>query len=300
MSTVQQPAMPARTVRRSVRSALTPTKIGGRLLLLVAWLIGLICVFPIAWTVFASFRPDSSFFVNPFGINVHELMPYNYRSAWNQVDFATGFKNSAVQVIIILATTLFFCPLAGYGFAKFDFRGKRFLFGLMMLTLFFVPITQYIPLLLELNNFGWLDTYHGLVIPLLVSSLGIFWMNGVIAGVPNELLHAARVDGCGLFSTWWRVVMPVIKPALVSLAIVTFLTAYNDYFWPLLVVPALPTVQMQLGALQAAMLLNAQTTTSNWGAMLAGSVIVFAPTVVVFLVMQRFFLRGVLQGSIKE
>jgi ABC-type glycerol-3-phosphate transport system permease component len=169
-----------------------------------------------------------------------------------------------------------------------------------MLTLFFVPITQYIPLLLELNNFGWLDTYHGLVIPLLVSSLGIFWMNGVIAGVPNELLHAARVDGCGLFSTWWRVVMPVIRPALVSLGIITFLTTYNDYFWPLLVVPALPTVQMQLGALQASLLLNAQTTTSNWGSMLAGSVIVFAPTVIVFLVMQRFFLRGVLQGSIKE
>jgi ABC-type glycerol-3-phosphate transport system permease component len=286
--------------RRALRGALTPTKLGGRLILVVAWLIGLVCIFPIAWTVFASFRPDSSFLVNPFAINVHELMPDNYASAWNQVDFATGFKNSAVEVCIVLVTTLFFCPLAGYGFAKFDFRGKSFFFGLMMLTLFFVPITQYIPLLLELNNFGWLDTYHGLVIPLLVSSLGIFWMNGVIAGVPNELLHAARVDGCGLFSTWWRVVMPVIRPALVSLGIITFLTTYNDYFWPLLVVPALPTVQMQLGALQASLLLNAQTTTSNWGSMLAGSVIVFAPTVIVFLVMQRFFLRGVLQGSIKE
>jgi lactose/L-arabinose transport system permease protein len=286
--------------RRSVRSVLTPTKLGGRLLLLLAWLVGIVCIFPIVWTVFASFRPDSSFLVNPFGINVHELMTSNYKSAWSQVDFATGFKNSTVQVIIILVTTLFFCPLAGYGFAKFDFRGKHFFFGLMMLTLFFVPITQYIPLLLELNSFGWLDTYHGLVIPLLISSLGIFWMNGVIAGVPNELLHAARVDGCGLFSTWWLVVMPVIRPALVSLAIVTFLTTYNDYFWPMLVVPSLPTVQMQLGALQAALLLNAQTTTSNWGAMLAGSTIVFAPTVIVFLVMQRFFLRGVLQGSIKE
>jgi ABC-type glycerol-3-phosphate transport system permease component len=215
------------------------------------------------------------------------------------VDFGTGFKNTAIEVIVVLATTLFFCPLAGYGFAKFQFRGKRFLFGLMMLTLFFVPFSQYIPLLLELNSFGWLDTYQGLVIPLLISSFGIFWMYGVISGVPDELLHAARVDGCNLFTTWWWVVMPVIRPALVSLGIVSFLTSYNDYFWPLLVVPGLPTAQMQLGALQAALLLAAQTTTGNWGAMLAGSVVVFAPTAVVFLFMQRFFLRGVLQGSLK-
>ena len=181
-----------------------------------------------------------------------------------------------MQVVIILITTLFFCPLAGYGFAKFEFRGKRFLFGLMMLTLFFVPITQYIPLLIELNNFGWIDTYQGLVLPLVISSFGIFWMNGVIAAVPNELLHAARVDGCGSFSTWWRIVLPVIRPALVSLAMVTFLTAYNDYFWPLLIVPGLQTSQVILGGLQTALLTNSVTATSNWGALLAGSTVVFA------------------------
>ena len=286
--------------RRRPRRAITPTRVGGTILLLLAWFIGVLCAFPIVWTTWASFRPDSSFLVNPFGVNVHELRVDNYSSAWNQIDFATGFKNTAVQVIVILISTLFFCPLAGYGFAKFSFRGKNFLFGLMMLTLFFVPITQYIPLLLELNDFGWLDTYHGLVIPLLISSLGVFWMNGVIAGIPNELLHAARVDGCGLFSTWLRVVMPVIKPALVSLGVITFLGSYNDYFWPLLVVPALPTVQIQLGTLATTLFAQAQTTTESWGALLAGSVIVFAPTVIVFLAMQRFFLRGVLQGSLKE
>ena len=291
-------ALGTRSHRR--RRAFTPMRVGGLLLLALAWAIGLVCVFPIAWTTWASFRPDSSFLSNPFAVNVHELMASNYSSAWNQIDFNTGFKNSTVQVTIILATTLFFCPLAGYGFAKFSFRGKSFFFGLMMLTLFFVPITQYIPLLLELNNFGWLDTYHGLVIPLLISSLGIFWMNGVISGIPNELLHAARVDGCGLFSTWWRVVMPVIRPALVSLAVITFLGTYNDYFWPLLVVPALPTVQMQLATLSTTLFAQAQTTTQSWGALLAGSVIVFAPTVIVFLALQRFFLRGVLQGSLKE
>jgi ABC-type glycerol-3-phosphate transport system permease component len=285
--------------RRAGQRKITPQRIATIVLVLLIWIGGLLCVFPLVWTLFASFRPDSSFLTNPFRVNFHELILSDYQAAFSQGDFGTGFKTSAVQVVIILTTTLFFCPLAGYGFAKFDFPGRRFLFSLMMLTLFFVPLTQYIPLLIELHDFGWIDTYQGLVVPLVISSFGIFWMNGVIAGVPNELLQAARVDGCGAFSTWWRIVMPVIRPALVSLGVVTFLTAYNDYFWPLLVVPDLPTAQVVLADLASALLQNAQTTTANWGAILAGSSIVFLPTVVLFLAMQRFFLRGVLQGSIK-
>jgi multiple sugar transport system permease protein len=267
---------------------------------LLVWLGALICLFPLAWTIEASFRPDSSFLTNPLGFNPGEFIASNYSSAFSTADFGSGFKHTVVQTGIILISTLFFCPLAGYGFAKFQFRGRRFLFGLMMLTLFFVPISQYIPLLLELNNLGWIDTYQALVVPLVISSLGIFWMNGVIAGIPNELLHAARVDGCGSFSTWWRIVIPIIRPAMVSLAIFTFLGAYNDYFWPLLIAPGLPTIQPILGALQTTLLQAAVTASSNWGAILAGSVVVFAPTLVVFLIMQSFFLRGVLQGSLKE
>ena len=204
-----------------------------------------------------------------------------------------------IQVSIILATTLFFCPLAGFGFAKFTFRGKRFLFSLMMLTLFFVPITQYIPLLIEMNNIGWIDTYQGLVVPLIISSFGIFWMSSVIATIPDELLQAARVDGCGSFGVFWRIILPVVRPALISLGVVTFLTAYNDYFWPLLIVPSKPTVQVVLANLQTSLLQSAVTTTSNWGSILAAASVVMLPTIVVFLFMQRFFLRGVLQGSLK-
>lgn len=286
-------SQPAR--RRGLRRG----QITGSLLTLLLWLGALAVLFPIAWTVLAAFRPDSSFLTSPFRVDPREWIHTNFTTAFSQGDFGDGFLTSAVQVTIILATTLFFCPLAGYGFSKFNFHGKRFLFGLMMLTLFFVPITQYIPLLIEMNNLGWLDTYQALVVPLIISSFGIFWMSSVIAGVPDELLHAARVDGCGSFGVFWRVIMPVIRPALVSLGVVTFLTAYNDYFWPLLVVPERPTIQVVLANLQSSLLLNAMTTTSNWGPILAGATVVFMPTVVVFLFMQRFFLRGVLQGSLK-
>ncbi len=289
----------ARTLQAK-RKPITVTRVAFWLLIALVWLGALACLFPLAWTIDSSFRPDQSFLDNPLSFNPTEFIATNYSSALNQADFGTGFKHTVVQTGIILISTLFFCPLAGYGFAKFSFFGKRFFFGLMLLTLFFVPITQYIPLLIEMNNLGWIDSYQALVVPLVISSLGIFWMSGVISGIPNELLHAARVDGCGSFSTWWRIVIPIIRPAMVSLAIFTFLGAYNDYFWPLLIAPGLPTIQPILAGLQTALLQAATTTSGNWGAILAGSVVVFAPTLIVFLVMQSFFLRGVLQGSLKE
>lgn len=284
------------------RRSISGRKVVGATPIALVWLGGLICLFPLAWTLLSSVRPGVSFLTRPFVVNPREWTLTNYHTALADGTIMTGFKNTAIQVVIILTTTLFFCPLAGYGFAKFRFPGKRFLFGLMMLTLFFVPITQYIPLLLEMNALGWINTYQALVMPLAISSLGIFWMHGTIASIPDELLDAARVDGCGRFSVWWRIIMPVIRPALVSLTVITFLAAYNDYFWPLLILvnQDTQTVQIALGVL-VSNLQNAETATSGaWGAILATCSLVFLPTVVIFLAVQRQFIRGMLEGSLKE
>jgi len=253
------------------------------------WLGGVACISPLLWAVVASFRPGQAFLVSPSNVNLAELTLSNYRAVFGNDSFLIGFKNSAIQVAIILATTIFFCPLAGYGFAKFTFRGKQFLFGVMVLTLFFVPLTQYIPLLIEMNAIGWVDTYQALVMPQIISSFGIFWMSLVIQAIPNDMLHAARIDGCGNLGVWWRVVMPVIKPALVSLAVVAFINAYNDYFWPLLILqsPSMQTVQIALALI------------AGGGPVLAGCVIVVLPAVVIFLTIQRYFVRGLWQGSIE-
>jgi multiple sugar transport system permease protein len=288
--------------RRAGQKAGIGLRAGGIAVTVVVWLGALACLFPLLWTVVSSFRPGQSFLVSPFIFDPHELTLSNYQTVFSSDSFPIGFKNSAIQVTIILATTLFFCPLAGYGFAKFAFRGKRFLFGLMMLTLFFVPLTQYIPLLIEMNAIGWVNTYQALVMPLVISSFGIFWMSGVIRAIPDELLQAARVDGCGNFAVWWRIIMPVIKPALISLAVVTFLSAYNDYFWPLLILqsPSMQTIQIALALLATTVTQQAVTSTGSWGPILAGATVVFLPTVAIFLAMQRSFVRGVLQGSLKE
>ena len=145
-------------------------RVGGTAMSIIVWIGALVCLFPLLWTLVSSFRPGQSFLVSPFVFNPHELSPRNYATVFGSNAFPVGFKNSAIQVIIILVTTLFFCPLAGYGFAKFKFRGQNVLFGILMLTLFFVPITQYIPLLIETNAIGWVNTYQGLVMPLVISS----------------------------------------------------------------------------------------------------------------------------------
>jgi multiple sugar transport system permease protein len=287
---------------RERQGPISANRIGGTALIAIVWLGGLISIFPLVWTFVSSFRPDASFLNSPFTFDPHTLMTDNYRSAFSDGSLMTGFKNTTVEVVIILATTLFFCPLAGYAFAKFEFHGRRFLFGLMMLTLFFVPITQYVPLLLEMNEISWVNSFQALVIPLVISSLGIFWMTGTITGVPNELLHSARVDGCGTFSTWWRIVMPIIRPALVSLAVVTFLAGYNDYFWPLLILPGadMQTIQVALFTFVNALFNSETGSAASWGPLLAAAAVVFLPTVAIFLVMQRYFIRGMMEGSVKQ
>src|SRR5579871_5990920 len=153
----------AQARHRNFARGLDILRLGSGLLSVLVWIGAVVCLFPLAWTAVSSFRPDQSFIVSPFSFTLQELTLSNYGTAFGGGMLLTGFKNSAIEVCIVLATTLFFCPLAGYGFAKFSFRGKGVLFGLMMLTLFFVPVTQYLPLFLELNAMGWVDTYQGLV-----------------------------------------------------------------------------------------------------------------------------------------
>ncbi|MGH2343690.1 MAG: carbohydrate ABC transporter permease, partial [Chloroflexota bacterium] len=203
-------SLPAHLPARRVRGIrLSGRGIGRGLAMALVWFGGLLCVSPPLYILGQSLITQSrGRFSRPALLNYISVLQDD--RLWN------AFKNTAIGELIIIATTLFFCPLAGYGFAKFKFRGRSFLFSVMILTLFFVPIAELIPLLLEMNAIGWLDTYQALVAPLAISSLGIFWMVMVIRAVPDEVLDASRLDGCGSFSTWWRIVLPLIKPSLLA------------------------------------------------------------------------------------
>jgi ABC-type glycerol-3-phosphate transport system permease component len=215
----------------------------------------------------------------------------------------SGFKNTFIVMLFKGALTMLFCPLGGFAFAKFRFRGDRALFAIVMATLLLPPIVLIIPLLLEMGALQWVSTYQALVLPGAVGAFGIFWMRQTIAEVPNDLLDAGRIDGCSAWGLYWRIVVPVIRPALAALAILTFIGIYEDFVWPVVVTNStdMDTLQVLLSALYN-QINSAQpglTGVNAWGIVLAASVLATIPVLIVFVALQRYFVRGLTAGSIR-
>jgi ABC-type glycerol-3-phosphate transport system permease component len=215
----------------------------------------------------------------------------------------TGFFNTAIILVLKGGITLVFCPLAGFAFAKYRFPGKNFLFGFILLTLMLPTLVLVIPLLLEMSVLGWVNTYQGLVLPGAIDAFSIFWMRQVIAGIPDELLEAGRLDGCSALGLYRRIVLPVIRPGLAALAVLTFLNVYNDFLWPVVVVndESKFTLQVVLSNLSQA-IASAQVDlnpASIWGQLLAATTVASIPVVILFVLLQRHFVRGILAGSTK-
>ena len=198
---------------------------------------------------------------------------------------------------------MFFAPLAAFAFAKYNFRGRNFAFGAVLLTLMLPTIVLIIPLLLEMKALGWINTYQALILPGAIDAFAIFWMRQVISTVPDELLDAARVDGCGEFTIFWRIVVPVIRPGLAGLAVLTIMNIYNDFVWPVVAANSdrMATLQVVLSTL-------AQNISGNrigadyatvTGELLAAASVALIPLLVLFMIFQKHFINGILAGSVK-
>ena len=258
---------------------------------------------PVVWALLSAFKPANDIITSPLGFDPTRFTLDNYIAMFQDVPIASGFANTAVVLVFKGAITLFFAPLAAYAFAKYDFIGKNLIFGAVLVTLMLPTIVLIIPLLLEMKQLGWVNTYQALILPGSVDAFAIFWMRQVIAAVPDELLDAARVDGCGEFGIFWRVVLPVIRPGLAGLAVLTVMNIYNDFVWPVVVASSdrMATLQVVLSTL-------AQNITGNrigadyatvTGELLAASSIALIPLLVLFIALQRHFINGILAGSVK-
>ncbi|NUP01550.1 MAG: carbohydrate ABC transporter permease [Nonomuraea sp.] len=267
----------------------------------VLTLLALAFLYPIWWAVSSSLKPAAEIITNP--LSVGELTLDNYRAMFADVPIGTGFANTALVLVVKGAMTMFFCPLAGYAFAKYDFPGRNALFGVVMLTLMLPTLVLVIPLLLEMSTLGWVNTYQALILPGSVDAFSIFWMRQTIAAIPDELIDAGRVDGAGEFGIFAKVVLPVIRPGLAALAVLTTMNVYNDFVWPVVAVndTAHQTLQVVLSTL-------AQNVTGNrvgadfatvWGELLAAGSIALLPLLVIFVLLQRHFINGILAGSVK-
>ncbi len=259
--------------------------------------IGIVVSMPIIIAFFMSFTPLREIVsrANP------EFLPdtwtlENYRTAWSASPFGRYMLNSFIQTGIITIAQVTFSVLAGFAFAMFEFRGKAVLFALVIGSLIVPFELTFIPNFLLISGMGLANTYAGLTVPFLASAFGVFMMRQFFMSLPRDLYDAAKIDGAGDFYYLTRIVMPLAKGAISAFTIFAFLSAWNQFLWPLVITNDESMRTAQIGI--RFFLVNQERAT-DWGAIMAGTVIVMIPTLAVFLVAQRQLVKGIAMSGLK-
>jgi multiple sugar transport system permease protein len=288
----EEPA-PARSRRRRGHEFGEPHPLPWVYVVLTGGLV--VLVGPFLWMLLGSFRPDRELKqVPPAWLPQHPTLD-NYRTLFTELDFPTYFLNSAVVAVAITLGNLVFCSMLGYALAKLHFPGKRVIFALVLGTLMVPGIVTFVPLFVLVSNLGMVNTFPGLIFPFLAGPFGVFLMRQFISSLPDELIHAARVDGAGEWRIFRSIILPLCKPALATLGILTFLTSWNNFLWPLVVAQSNEHYTLPVALAIYALGENK----ADYGLLMAGSVVIIVPVLVVFLVLQKHFVRGIAMTGIK-
>lgn len=218
----------------------------------------------------------------------------NYVTVLQDGRFMRWFANSMFVAVMVTISNLFFDSLVGYTLAKFDFRGRKLIFIAILSTLMIPTEMLVIPWYLMSANLGWLDTYWGIMFPGMMTAFGTFLMKQFFEGVPDDFLEAARIDGLNEFAIWWKIAMPLVTPALSALAIFTFLGNWTAFFWPLIV-----TTSPELYTLPIGLTSFAVEQSIQWEMIMTGAALATLPTLLVFLLLQRYIVRGVMLAGLK-
>ncbi|MFI5610677.1 carbohydrate ABC transporter permease [Amycolatopsis sp. NPDC051903] len=218
----------------------------------------------------------------------------NAARVFDTVPFWKALFNSVVVSGTVTLTTVLFSSLAGFAFAKLRFRGRNALFVFIVVTLAVPTQLGIIPLFIAMSKLGWAGGLQAVIVPNLVTAFGVFWMRQyTVDAVPYELIEAARVDGCSMIRIFWNVCLPAVRPAAAILAMFTFMMSWNDFLWPLVVLDAgNPTVQVALEKLQSGYYVD-------YSLVLAGTTLATIPILIVFLLLGRQIVAGIMQGAVK-
>ncbi len=218
----------------------------------------------------------------------------NYIEVLSDGQFPRWFINSTLVATCVTLSNVFFDSLVGYTLAKFRFRGRQFVFIAILSTLMIPTEMLVIPWYLMSAQFGWLDSYWGIMFPGMMTAFGTFLMKQFFESVPDDFLEAARIDGLNEFMIWWKVAMPLVTPALSALAIFTFLGNWTAFFWPLIV-----TTSKELYTLPVGLTSFAVEQSIQWEMIMTGAALATIPTLIVFLALQRYIVRGVMLAGLK-
>jgi multiple sugar transport system permease protein len=268
---------------------------------LYAWLVNgalvllaMVSLAPLLWMLSVSFMQMGEASRFPPPLLPGDVTLDNYRTLFARTDAARNFANSLFIAGSITALSLLVNAMAGYAFAKLRFAGRERIFQWLLAALVVPAQVAMLPLFLLMKQLGLVNTYAGVIVPALATVFGIFLVRQYARSIPDELLEAARIDGAGELRIFFAIVLPMLKPILVTLAIFTFMAAWNDFMWPLIVLTDQEhyTLPVALAALSREHIMEVEM-------MMAGAVVTVAPVLLLFLLLQRYYIQGLLLGSVK-
>lgn len=271
------------------------TRTRGRLLHAILLIGVVISLFPFYWTVVMATNSTADIYSIPPKLTFGSQFLVNVRHVLYNISFFGSMLNTVIVAVCTTVLVLFLDSLAAFAFAKYEFPGRRSLFGLLLLT-FMLPLQlALVPEFEIMVHLNWVGDLRALIVPASANAFGIFWMRQYIQGaVPSELLEAAWIDGCGFFKQYWHVGLPTIRPGLAFLGIYTFIAAWNDYIWPLIVLvnPGHITLQVALAQLNTAH-------GTDYSMVMTGALLALLPVVLVFVFFARQFISGAIKGAIR-
>jgi len=249
--------------------------------------LALIMMVPLLWALTTSIKPPEEVITRIPHIVPKNPTLSNYREIFRLAPFHLFLLNSILIGSVSTVSILFFASLGGFVFAKYSFPGKNMLFFIIILGTMMVPIEAYVVrLFLLANTMGWINTYQGLVLPLLIHSTGTFFMRQFISTIPDELLEAARIDGCSEFRIYWQIIIPLSKPALGAVAIIAFVEAWALFIWPLVVVDETRMFTTEIG-----LTMFQKRFYMEYAPLMAAAIFSVFPVLVVFFTQRRALIR---------
>lgn len=252
---------------------------------------------PFVYMFSLSFMTDKQIFTNSFNLFPNPTTLENYTYVINNVDIFRYFFNSMFVAIATTIGQVIISALAGYAFARFEFKHKEILFILILVSMMIPPQVNIVPLFFIMKQFHWIDTYWALIVPGLFGGFGVFMMRQWFKSMPNDMESSAKIDGCNTFQVFYKIALPLALPALMTLAIFTFITTWNSFMWPLIVTnsDSMRTLPLALANFKGSF-----REITDWGALCAFSVICCLPVIGVFLLGRKYFINDILNGGIKE
>ncbi|WP_339241755.1 carbohydrate ABC transporter permease [Paenibacillus sp. FSL F4-0243] len=289
-------------------SSLLKRRLSKSIYYIVCIVIAIVMFLPFYWSVLTSLKPDEEIFAMPIRWFPSHLTLEHYRKAFTTVPFALFFWNSLVLAVAGVLANLFFGSISGYAFAKLNFKLNKPIFRVLLAAMMIPGIVTMIPTVYVMRHIpffggndifgsggnGLMNSFWGIILPGASGTFAVFFMRQFFLTLPSDMMEMARIEGCGEFKIFWRIYLPLTKPALATLSIFTFQAGWNSFLWPMIVLndPDKATIQMGLQAFSY----NSQT---DYGPMMAGALVAILPILVLFLALQRYFVQGIAFSGIK-